>query len=91
MVRPRRRIRLVTIPIVGLLAVALAGCTQAELQGYMPGDPGVTNNTGSIIDLWRNSWIVLLIVGGFALPWVIAAAALMLIGFALTRTRRSGE
>lgn len=45
------------------LVVILAGCTQAQLRGFLPGEPGVTNHTDSITGLWTTSWIVLLIVG----------------------------
>jgi cytochrome c oxidase subunit 2 len=47
--------------------VALAGCTQAQLHGLLPGfvegEPPVTNHTERISGLWVTSWIVLLIVG----------------------------
>jgi len=49
------------------LAVILAGCTQAELHGYLPGfvegEPPVTNHTDRVAGLWTTSWIVLLGVG----------------------------
>ncbi|GAB3617607.1 cytochrome c oxidase subunit II [Okibacterium endophyticum] len=49
------------------LAVILAGCTQAELHGYLPGfiegEPPVTNHTERVAGLWTTSWIVLLGVG----------------------------
>ena len=54
------------IPIATAMAVILAGCTQQELQGYLPGGPDVTNHTSSIIGLWVTSWIVLLVVGAIA-------------------------
>jgi cytochrome c oxidase subunit 2 len=45
----------------------LAGCTQAQLNGFLPGfeegQPPVTNHTERISGLWVTSWIVLLIVG----------------------------
>jgi cytochrome c oxidase subunit II len=47
--------------------VVLAGCTQAELHGYLPGfvegESPVTNHTERIAGLWTTSWIVLLGVG----------------------------
>jgi cytochrome c oxidase subunit 2 len=47
--------------------VVLAGCTQAELHGYLPGfiegEASVTNHTDRIAGLWTTSWIVLLGVG----------------------------
>lgn len=62
-VRSNRRLRWATIPIAGALVVILAGCTQAQLRGYLPGDPGVTNHTDMVTGLWVNSWLVLLAVG----------------------------
>jgi cytochrome c oxidase subunit II len=45
------------------LAVVLAGCTQAQLRGYLPGEPGITNHTDRVAGLWTTSWIILLGVG----------------------------
>ena len=45
------------------MSVVLAGCTQAQLQGWLPTEPGTTNNVDRVIGLWVTSWIVLLIVG----------------------------
>ena len=45
----------------------LAGCTQAQLHGFLPGfvegEEPVTNHTERISGLWVTSWIVLLVVG----------------------------
>jgi cytochrome c oxidase subunit 2 len=45
----------------------LAGCTTAQLNGFLPGfeegQPPATNHTERISGLWVTSWIVLLIVG----------------------------
>jgi cytochrome c oxidase subunit 2 len=66
-VRHNRRLRWAAIPIAATLVVALAGCTQAQLHGFLPGfvegEPPVTNHTDRISGLWVTSWIVLLIVG----------------------------
>jgi cytochrome c oxidase subunit II len=66
-VRHNRRLRWAAIPIAAALVVALAGCTQAQLHGFLPGfvegEPPVTNHTERISGLWVTSWIVLLIVG----------------------------
>ncbi|MBX3195948.1 MAG: cytochrome c oxidase subunit II [Microbacteriaceae bacterium] len=51
------------LPIGLVVSVVLAGCTQQQLQGFLPGDPGLTDHTGRIIGLWTTSWIVLLVVG----------------------------
>ncbi|MDR6613640.1 MULTISPECIES: cytochrome c oxidase subunit II [unclassified Leifsonia] len=65
--RHNRRLRWAAIPIAATLVVALAGCTQAQLHGFLPGfvegEPPVTNHTDRISGLWVTSWIVLLIVG----------------------------
>lgn len=49
--------------MAAVLALTLAGCTQSQLRGYMPGEPGVTNHTDRITGLWATSWQVLMIVG----------------------------
>ncbi|MET1051636.1 MAG: cytochrome c oxidase subunit II [Mycetocola sp.] len=65
--RSNRRLRWAAIPVAITLAVVLAGCTQAELHGYLPGfvegEAPVTNHTERIAGLWTTSWIVLLGVG----------------------------
>jgi len=65
-VRNKGLLKWAAIPIATAMAVILAGCTQQELQGYLPGGPNVTNHTSSIIGLWVTSWIVLLVVGAIA-------------------------
>jgi cytochrome c oxidase subunit 2 len=66
-VRNKRRLRWAAIPIAATLTILLAGCTTAQLNGFLPGfeegQPNVTNQTGRIGGLWTTSWIVLLIVG----------------------------
>jgi len=54
--------------------LALAGCTQEQLQGWLPGNPNTTNHTSSIIGLWVTSWIVLLVVGVITWGLIIWAA-----------------
>lgn len=56
------------------IAMVLAGCTQEQLQGWLPGDSETTNHTGRIIGLWTTSWIVLLVVGVITWGLVIWAA-----------------
>ena len=45
----------------------LAGCTQSQLHGFLPGfvegEKPVTNHTERVSGLWVTSWIVLLLVG----------------------------
>ncbi len=75
--RPQRRSRLARwaiVPIGLVVSIVLAGCTQQQLQGFLPGDPGVTDHTGTIISLWTTSWIVLLGVGVVTWGLIIWAA-----------------
>lgn len=62
------------IPIGIVVAIILAGCTQEQLQGWLPGDPETTNHTGRVIGLWVTSWIVLLAVGVITWGLIIWAA-----------------
>ncbi|MFC7430487.1 MULTISPECIES: cytochrome c oxidase subunit II [unclassified Agrococcus] len=61
--RTRRTSRWLAIPTIGVLTLALAGCTQEQMQGWLPSTPGVTNHVDRIVGLWVTSWIVLLAVG----------------------------
>ncbi|THG33440.1 aa3-type cytochrome oxidase subunit II [Naasia lichenicola] len=85
--RSRRRLRWVTIPVASLVILALAGCTQAQLHGFLPGfqedQPAVTNHADLVSALWVNSWIVLLAVG--VVTWVLIVAA------AVIYRRRRGQ
>jgi len=75
--------RWAVLPIVGSMAVILAGCTQQQAQGFLPGGPDVTNHTEGVINLWVNSWIVLLVVG--VVTWVLILWA------AIAYRRRKGQ
>ncbi|MHC2186075.1 cytochrome c oxidase subunit II [Rathayibacter agropyri] len=59
----RRIRRWVAAPVAGALALVLAGCTQEQLQGWLPTEPGTTDHVDRVIGLWVTSWIVLLAVG----------------------------
>ena len=74
--RPRRSrlARWALLPIGGAVALVLAGCSQQQLAGFLPGGPGVTNQTGRITGLWVTSWIVLLGVGIITWGLIIWAA-----------------
>ena len=67
LVLKNHRLRWAAIPIAASLALVLAGCSQAQLHGYLPGfiegEPAVTNQTERISGLWTTSWIVLMVVG----------------------------
>ncbi len=75
--RPTRRSRLArwaVVPLLGAGAIVLAGCTQQQEAGFLPGGPGVTNHTQMMTSLWVNSWIVLLGVGVVTWGLIIWAA-----------------
>lgn len=83
----KRRLRWALIPVGIATAVALAGCTPTELNGYLPGfiedgEP-TTNRTEMVSGLWTNSWIVLLVVG--LITWGLMAWA------AIAYRRRRGQ
>jgi cytochrome c oxidase subunit 2 len=66
-VRNNRRLRWAAVPIAATLSLVLAGCTQAQLHGFLPGfvegEAPATNHTEMVSGLWVTSWIVLLVVG----------------------------
>ena len=72
--RSNRRLRWAVVPVAVTLIVILAGCSQQQLRGFLPGDPGVTNHTDGITGLWVTSWIVLLVVGIITWGLIIWAA-----------------
>ena len=75
--------RWATLPIGAAATTILAGCTQQQMQGFLPGGPEVTNHTGDVISMWVNSWIVLLAVG--VVTWVLILWA------AVVYRRRKGQ
>jgi cytochrome c oxidase subunit 2 len=63
------------LPIGAAATVILAGCTQAQMTGFLPeGSADATNNTQTVTALWVNSWIVLLAVGVVTWGLIIWAA-----------------
>ena len=73
--RSKRHVRWAAIPIAVTISVILAGCTQLQLQGFLPEEAaGTTNHTDRIIGLWSTSWIVLLAVGVVTWGLIIWAA-----------------
>ena len=87
--RHNRRLRWAAIPIAASLAIVLAGCTQAQLNGFLPGfvegEQPVTNHTERISGLWVTSWIVLLVVGllWLGLPGQALLVVMVGLGFLL--------
>lgn len=54
--------------LAGLVALGASGCSAEQLRtGYLPSEPGMTDQTGRIISLWNGSWIAALVVG--AITW----------------------
>ncbi len=82
--RPQRRLRWTSIPLVASVALLVTGCTQEQQLGWLPTEPGTTNHVDGVIGLWVNSWIVLLLVG--LLTW-----GLILWAMIVYRRRRGQE
>ncbi len=62
--RRKNAFKWASLPIAATLILALTGCSPAEFsRGFLPGEPGVTNHTDMIVELWTGSWIVLWGVG----------------------------
>ncbi|MEV7621051.1 cytochrome c oxidase subunit II [Microbacterium sp. NPDC089321] len=83
----KRRLRWAALPLGAAAAVALAGCTPTELNGFLPGfvEDGTptTNQTETVSGLWVTSWVVLLAVG--VITWALMAWALVMY------RRRAGQ
>ncbi len=65
---PPHRTRRKTLARAGFLALVVAvlsaGCSVENVErGFLPGEPGVTNQTDRIVTLWNGSWIAALAVG----------------------------
>jgi cytochrome c oxidase subunit 2 len=86
-VRSIRR-RVIAVPLIAAgVVLALTGCDDLQLHGYLPGfisgQPDATNQTGRVSALWTGSWITLLGVG--VITWAI------IIWFAIVYRRRRGQ
>ncbi|OIU87547.1 cytochrome c oxidase subunit II [Microbacterium sp. AR7-10] len=83
----KRRLRWAALPLGAAAAVALAGCTPTELNGFLPGfvEDGTpaTNQTETVSGLWVTSWVVLLTVG--VITWALMGWALVMY------RRRTGQ
>ena len=82
MSRVRKRSLQVSALFAGL-ALVLAGCTEQVMLGWLPTEPGLTNQVDRVITLWNVSWIVLFIVG--IITW------LLIIWAAVVYRRRKGQ
>jgi len=83
----KRRLRWAAVPVGIAAAVALAGCSPAQLHGFLPGftadGVAATNRTDMVGSLWTTAWIVLLIIG--LITWGLALWA------AIVYRRRRGQ
>jgi cytochrome c oxidase subunit 2 len=86
-VRSNRRRWLLVPPIAAGVLLALTGCDDLQLHGYLPGfisgQSPATNQTQRVSDLWVGSWITLLAVG--VITWAVILWA------AFTYRRRRGQ
>lgn len=73
-----------TVALVAGASSLLVGCAGQARPNGLPSEPGITNHTGRIIDLWDYSWIAALAVG--AVTW-----ALILWSVAVYRKRKGDE
>ena len=80
-VRSNRRLRWVAIPVAVSIVIVLAGCTQEQLRGYLPGEPGITNHTDRVVGLWSSAWMVLLIIGLIVWGMIIWTAVVAWIAY----------
>ncbi len=64
-----------TVALVAGASSLLAGCAGQATYNGLPSEPGITNHTGRIIDLWNYSWLAALIIGvitWFLTLWAVA-------------------
>ena len=82
--RRKNAFKWASLPIAATLILILTGCSPAEIsRGFLPGEPGITNHTDMITNLWVGSWEVLWGVG-------IVAWGLMFYAIIVYR-RRKGD
>lgn len=58
-----------TVALAAGASSLLVGCAGQAKPNGLPSEPGITNHTGRIIDLWDYSWIAALAVG--AVTWIL--------------------
>lgn len=56
------------------VVVALSGCSDTVERGFMPGEPGITDESDRIVNLWVGSWVAALAVGVLTWGLIIWAA-----------------
>src|SRR6478735_3763208 len=63
--RRTRRPALLLAGLLGVVAIALSGCSAEVQRGWLPGssEHEITDQTGRITSLWVGSWIAALVVG----------------------------
>ena len=66
-----------------MVAAVLAGCTQQQLRGFLPGEAGITNHADDVTGLWVTSWTILILVG--VLVWGL------ILWTAIVYRRRKGQ
>jgi cytochrome c oxidase subunit 2 len=78
--RRKHAFKWASLPIAAALILVLTGCSPQEIsRGLLPGEPGITNHTDSIVSLWTGSWVIL---------WGVGIVAWGLMFFAIIRYRR---
>jgi cytochrome c oxidase subunit 2 len=72
-----RRTGLRLAAVAAAATLGTAGCSMQEVKrGWMPGEPGITDHTDMITNLWVGSWIAALAVGALTwglIIWCVAA------------------
>lgn len=62
-VRKNHRKKWAALALAAASSLVLAGCTELERTGYLPGELGTSDLGDKVANFWVNSWIVLLGIG----------------------------